>query len=357
MEQDHKETVTKKTSAMDNTTLVHFRAVEPAGADQWMKLYYLPVAYSLIFSVGLVGNLLAITLYLTKLRPLKSSSILMVNLAVTDLLYVLSLPFLVYYYHNGDSWVFGAFMCSFVRIGFYLNLYGSILGLTCLTIFRYAVVARPLLAMVVQQRAWGVAACSAIWALTAVETLPMLLWLETNRTSCVDFANSEPVHTVRVYSLTLTVTGFVLPLLVVSVCYVGIIKRLASRPNISIQCRMKAQRVSMLILVVFVFCFLPYHILRIVYIELRIYPDAFGATRSLAHTAYIVSRPLAGFNTFFNLVFYTLSGGKFRNAFLTALHRCWPLAKARSLANVAIIHKEVPEPPNQQPQTQPGESP
>lgn len=333
---------------MDHTTPVaNWDNENCTGVDQWMKRYYLPAAYSVIFVVGLVGNLTAIGLYLTKMRPLKCSSILMVNLAASDLLYILSLPFLVHYYSSGESWVFGPFMCSFVRIGFHFNLYGSILCLTSLAVFRYMVVARPLLAVEVQQSVWGVAACLTVYALAALQMLPMLKLLEANNSSCLDFGNSEPASTASLYSLTLTVTGFLLPLVVVCVCYIGVMMKLARGPNTSFPCRMKAQRITILILVVFVLCFLPYHILRMVYIEFRLQPDVPCLTRRVAHAAYIISRPLAGFNTFFNLAFYTLSGGKFRKAFLSALYWCWPLAKARSLANVAIIGKEDLELPSQ----------
>lgn len=295
--------------------------------DQWLKLYYLPTAYSLIFAVGLVGNVTAIALYLTKLRPLKTSSILMINLALTDLIYVLSLPFLVHYYSNGDLWVFGNFMCLFVRVVFHSNLYGSILCLTCLAIFRYVVVARPLLAAQVQQSVWGVTACWLISMLVMVAMLPMFDLLGTSNSTCLDFGNSEPALTANVYNLTLTTAGFLLPLVVVCVCCIGIVKKLGQGPSVSVGCRMKAQRVTVLILVMFVLCFLPYHILRLVHIQLRLRTDVPALTHCVVHTAYIISRPLAGFNTFFNLAFYTLSGSRFRKAFVGALHECWPRPK------------------------------
>lgn len=333
---------------MDNSTLTAVNQ-NCSGVDQWLKCYYLPAAYSVIFAVGLVGNVAAVALYLTKLRPLKTSSILMVNLALTDLCYVLSLPFLVHYYSNGDSWVFGHFMCGFVRVAFHSNLYCSILCLTCLAVLRYVVVARPLLAVKVQQSVWGVVACLVTLVLVIAEIAPMFGLFEANDDSCLDFGNSIPASEASLYNLMLTVTGFLLPLVAVCVCYFAIMIKLAKGPSVSVRCRMKAQRVIILILVVFVLCFLPYHVLRTVYIQLRLQPDVPSVTRRAVHAAYILSRPLAGFNTFFNLAFYTLSGGKFRRAFLSALHGCRPLAKAKSLANVVIIRKEGLELPSQLP--------
>lgn len=317
--------------------------------DGLLKRYYLPVAYTAIFVVGLVGNLTSLGVYLTKLRPLNSSSIIMVNLALTDLLYVLTLPFLVYYYSNGDIWTLGHVMCRFVRVGFYVNLYGSILSLTCLAVFRYVVVTKPLLAARVQQRVWGVIACSVVWSIAIAEITPMLTMIslepQDNKT-CLDFASTAPVEKVRCYSLILTALGFLVPLIVVFMCCLCIVKTLASGPNNSCPRRKKARHVTVLILVVFVLCFLPYHILRVLRIETRMMKDVSCMTSHAVHAAYIISRPLAGFNTFFNLAFYTLSGVKFRKAFLSTFYWNWQLTKDRLLFRIATISKKANDQPS-----------
>lgn len=311
--------------------------------DQLIQRYFLPLAYGLIFIVGLVGNMTSIGIYMTKMRPWKSSNIIMVNLALTDLLYVLSMPFLVFYYSSGESWTLGDFMCRFVRFGFHFHLYGSILFLTCLAIFRYVVVVKPLLAVQVQQRFWGIMACSAVWIIAATEIAPMWVIISlhdlNNKTYCLDFASTIPVDDVRWYSLTLTVIGFLLPLIVVCICYITVVKQLARGPNTSSPCRMRARRVTMLILVVFVVCFMPYHILRVLRIESRKMKETPCMVERVVHAAYIISRPLAGLNTFFNLALYTLSGGKFRRAFLSIFYWENWLTKARSLLHLNIISK------------------
>ncbi|AWO95569.1 purinergic receptor P2Y G-protein coupled 1-like [Scophthalmus maximus] len=317
--------------------------------DRLMQHYFLPVSYSIIFIVGLVGNVTSIGVYVTKLRPWKSSSILMVNLAVTDLLYVLSMPFLVHYYSNGDSWVLGDFMCRFVRFGFHFNLYGSILFLTCHAVFRYVVVAKPLRALQVQQKFWGIVACSAVWVIAAAEIFPMLTMISLtehdNKTYCLDFASTIPAEgdedtdDMRWYSLTLTTVGFLLPLVVVSMCYICIGRKLADGPSMTTSCRMRARCSTVLILVVFVVCFLPYHLLRELRIETRSRLGIPCMVERVVHAAYIVSRPLAGFNTFFNLALYTLSGDQFRGALLNTFYwKSW-LTKSLSLVHVAIVSR------------------
>lgn len=322
------------------------------GVVTFMKNYYLPVTYGIIFIVGLLGNLTSIFIYLTKLRPWKSSSIIMVNLALTDLLYVLSMPFLVYYYANRELWVLGDFMCRFVRFSFHFHLYGSILFLTCFAVFRYVVVIKPLLAAQVQRRIWGIIACSVVWVLAAVEIAPMwrIISLKelNNQTQCLDFASTIPVEVVRWYSWTLTVLGFLLPLAVVYMCYISVVKQLARGPNTSSLSRTRARRVTMLILVLFGLCFLPYHILRVVRVETRDMnsPVNMLCMKNIVHAVYIFSRPLAGLNTFFNLALYTLSGDKFRAAFLSIVCKARRESKTRSLLHVAVINNTGSDAPN-----------
>uniref|UniRef100_A0AAQ4R514 G-protein coupled receptors family 1 profile domain-containing protein n=2 Tax=Gasterosteus aculeatus aculeatus TaxID=481459 RepID=A0AAQ4R514_GASAC len=301
--------------------------------------YYLPISYGAIFIVGLVGNVTSIAIYVTKLRPWRSSSIIMVNLALTDLLYVLSMPFLVHYYSTGN-WPLGDFMCRFVRSGFHLNLYGSVLFLTCHALFRYVIVAKPMRVARVQRKIWGVVACAAVWFVAAAEIGPMFsvisLYRPDNETLCLDFASTKPVGDVCWYSRLLTAFGFLLPLVVVSLCYIGIVRALAKGPYTSSPTRARARRVTVLILVVFVVCFLPYHVLRVWWIETR---HGAGDGDCAVRAAYIVSRPLAALNTFFNLAMYTLSGDQFRKAFLRTFYWDYGVTKAKVLIQVAVIDR------------------
>lgn len=299
-----------------------------------IKHYYLPIMYGIIFVVGFTGNLLAIMIYVLKLRPWKSGSIIMVNLAVADLLYALSLPFLVSFYVNGD-WTLGDFMCRLLRFCFHLNLYGSILFLTCLSVFRYVVVVHPLRAAQVQRAYWGVSACLAIWAISLLEIGPMLTMIMTrkegNTTDCLDFASNDP-ETVWWYGWLLSVLGYLLPLVVVCWCYTRISGALGKSLSASRPSRVRAHRLTVMILVVFVMCFLPYHILRVLRVDSLRSNGTSCAQKKTINDAYTLSRPLAGLNTFFNLALFTLAGDKFQQAFCSLIFRRKP-----TISKVAMI--------------------
>uniref|UniRef100_A0A8B9ZZK7 G-protein coupled receptors family 1 profile domain-containing protein n=2 Tax=Anas TaxID=8835 RepID=A0A8B9ZZK7_9AVES len=289
-----------------------------------LKTLYLPIMYSIIFLVGFPGNVIAICVYSFKMRPWKSSTIIMMNLALTDLLYLTSLPFLIHYYASGEHWIFGEFMCKFIRFGFHFNLYSSILFLTCFSIFRYMVIVHPMKFFHVQRKRWTAVACAAIWMISLAAVIPVNFLIsskeEENRSLCLDLTSSENLGTIRWYNWLLTSLAFFLPLLTVTLCYAFIICTLATGLQARAGYKQKARRLAIVLLVVFYVCFLPFHVFRIARLELRFCMANCHVEKQI-HAAYIISRPLAALNTCGNLLLYVVIGGAFQQAILS-LSRC-----------------------------------
>lgn len=282
------------------------------------KTQYLPAIYSIIFLVGFPGNTVALSIYIFKMRPWKSSTVIMLNLALTDLLYLTSLPFLIHYYASGENWIFGDFMCKFIRFGFHFNLYSSILFLTCFSIFRYIVIIHPMSCLSIQKTRWAVVACAGVWVVSLVAVMPITFLItsttRTNRSACLDLTSSDDLTTIKWYNLILTATTFCLPLVIVTLCYTTIISTLTHGPQTHSCFKQKARRLTILLLLVFYICFLPFHILRVIRIESRLLSIS-CSIESHIHEAYIVSRPLAALNTFGNLLLYVVVSNNFQQAF------------------------------------------
>ncbi|XP_004467635.1 2-oxoglutarate receptor 1 [Dasypus novemcinctus] len=289
-----------------------------------LKMNYLPVIYSVVFLVGFPGNAVAISTYIFKMRPWKSSTIIMLNLACTDLLYLTSFPFLIHYYASGENWIFGDFMCKLIRFGFHFNLYSSILFLTCFSIFRYFVIIHPMSCFSIHKTRWAVVACTMVWIISLVAVIPMTFLItsttRTNRSACLDLTSSDDLTTIKWYNLILTATIFCLPLIIVTLCYTMILYTLTQGPQTHSCLKQKARRITILLLLVFYTCFLPFHILRIIRIESRLLSVSCTIEYQI-HEAYIVSRPLAALNTFGNLLLYVVIGDNFQQAICSVV-RC-----------------------------------
>nr|XP_009942978.1 PREDICTED: 2-oxoglutarate receptor 1-like [Opisthocomus hoazin] len=293
-------------------------------AEVSLKTLYLPIMYSIIFLVSFPGNVVAICVYSFKMRPWKSSTIIMLNLVLTDLLYLTSLPFLIHYYASGEHWIFGEFMCKFVRFGFHFNLYSSILFLTCFSIFRYVVIVHPMKFFHIQRKQGTAGACAAVWVISLAAVSPINFLISSkegqNRSLCLNLTSSENLGTIRWYNWLLTSLAFFLPLLTVTLCYVIIIYTLATGPHTQACYKQKACRLAIILLVVFYVCFLPFHVFQVAQVELRLCPVSCHVEKQI-RSAYIISWPLAALNTCGNLLLYVVIEGNFQQAILS-LSRC-----------------------------------
>ncbi|MCJ8741999.1 hypothetical protein PDJAM_G00077230 [Pangasius djambal] len=92
--------------------------------------------------LSLIGNILVLVIlaYYENLKSL--TNIFILNLAVSDLLFTVGLPFWACYYIWG--WTLGDVACKAVCFIFYTGLYSSIVFLTLMTIQCYMAVVYPL---------------------------------------------------------------------------------------------------------------------------------------------------------------------------------------------------------------------
>ncbi|XP_039586390.1 2-oxoglutarate receptor 1 [Passer montanus] len=293
--------------------------------DFLQEKLYVSVLYSLIFLVCFPGNIATIFVYCVKMRPWKSSTIIMLNLAITDLLYVVTLPFFIHYYANGNNWIFGDFMCKFIQFCFYFNMYSGIFFLSCFSIFRFMVVVRPMKSIFLRKRRWAVVTCAVIWMVSLVALSPLAILIvpsdRQNKTICPDLVAADDFITSRWYNWALTVFAFLLPLLTVTLCYMLIFGILATGLHTQASYKQKARRLTVLLLLVFYVCFLPFHVIKGIHLELRVQPVSCHLKKAIL-LMFIITKPLSALNTFGNLLFYVVSGDNFQQVILS-LFKVW----------------------------------
>jgi len=155
--------------------------------DESYKYVFLPVCYSLTFLFSLTLNSVVLLRSCRHHsgggggRRWNTSLIYMVNLATTDLMYGLSLPFLVASYMLRDRWVFGDFMCRLVRFLFYFNLYCSIFFLTCISVHRYLGICHPMKVITLETKKAVKYTCVLVWIIVFALTCPIFRFARTGR--------------------------------------------------------------------------------------------------------------------------------------------------------------------------------
>ncbi|XP_075996656.1 P2Y purinoceptor 3-like [Genypterus blacodes] len=165
----------------------HNSASSSCSIDESYKYVFLPVCYSLTFLFSLTLNSVVLLRSCRHHggccggggRRWNTSLIYMVNLATTDLMYGLSLPFLVASYVLRDRWVFGDFMCRLVRFLFYFNLYCSIFFLTCISVHRYLGICHPMRTITLESKRVVKATCALVWVVVFILTCPIFRFAQT----------------------------------------------------------------------------------------------------------------------------------------------------------------------------------
>ncbi|XP_020500051.1 lysophosphatidic acid receptor 6-like isoform X2 [Labrus bergylta] len=129
------------------------------------------VVFGCILALGLPLN--AVSLWtLLRHHSLKSpSAVFMVNLAVSDLLLVVSLPMRVYYYATG-TWPLGNLVCNLITMLFHNNIRSSAFFITFISVDRLLAVVYPLRSrhLRTSSNAWKAAAL--VWLLVLVINIP-----------------------------------------------------------------------------------------------------------------------------------------------------------------------------------------
>ncbi|KAK2849441.1 hypothetical protein Q5P01_009275 [Channa striata] len=230
------------------------------------------VLYSVILAPGLLGNVLALWVFRVYIRETKKAVLFMMNLAVADLLQVLSLPLRIYYYLN-NTWPFGHSLCMFCFYLKYVNMYASIYFLVCISARRCELILRPL-RYNSPRRKGDLFICVLGWLLVCLACLPFpLLRTNTQNSSnltsedlvCFSELPMRYVSTPTAFALLIIaeLVGFVIPLTTVLACACLTAGSLRQFTAGAVPDRGEKRRALKMVLscaVVFLVCFAPYHI-------------------------------------------------------------------------------------------------
>ncbi|KAK5868738.1 hypothetical protein PBY51_009728 [Eleginops maclovinus] len=284
--------------------------------NNYYKRILLPVSYSLVFLLGLSLNGALLWYIFGRTRRWSSTVIYMTNLAVADLLYVLALPPLIISNAMGGVWPFGNIICKSVRFFFFVNLHCSMMFLTCVSVHRFIGVCFPIAGVRLRTKKLAILASGSVWILATAEILPTLVFAHTgvinNMTVCFEMTSPERFKEYFAYGLFLTIVGFLIPFLVVITCYCSMMTALHCRATDSIshartaRMRNKSLYTLLVVCLVFVVCFVPYHIARTVYLFVRVYMAGDCHLLNIVMISFKMWKPVVSFNCCANPLLYFL---------------------------------------------------
>ncbi|KAL7864144.1 hypothetical protein AOLI_G00155640 [Acnodon oligacanthus] len=267
-----------------------------------------PLFFTIVVVLSLVGNILVLVilgLYET-LRSL--TNIFILNLAVSDLMFTLGLPFWACQYIWG--WTFGDAGCKGVTFVFSAGYYSSIVLLMLMTIQRYIAVVHPLSDWERGQRFAAVPILA--WVVSFAAAIPAVLYSEvmadpddSGMLYCAFNSTKTKINTTYQQNI-----FFIAAFVVMDFCYIRILQTiLKCRKNK----RHRTIRLIFCIVAVFFVGWAPYN--TVIFLQtLAEHPnfDNCNISTNLDYAHYVCEL-LAFSHCCLNPVFYVFVGVKFRN--------------------------------------------
>ncbi|KAK6478105.1 lysophosphatidic acid receptor 6 [Huso huso] len=239
------------------------------GTEELHRLFM--AAYVLISVVGLLLNLTALAIfYCNPKAPRSQTTVYMTNLAVADLLLVLTLPARIYHYSGARL---NPVLCEVAGLVLLVNMYSSIFFLACMNLDRCLAVCFPLSSRVKAWRKRTPLVCLGVWTLTVGASLPTYLikkaeygGQQQQQLPQCDCLDRVPVYATQPAAIGATLTmGFGIPLgsmLLCSWCLLRALRRSAA-VQMGLVKGKKIRNMMMVNAAVFLLCFLPYHCLLV----------------------------------------------------------------------------------------------
>ncbi|KAM9835688.1 type-2 angiotensin II receptor isoform X1 [Syngnathus typhle] len=197
----------------------------------------IPSIYSIICVLGIVANTLAVSVLAhTSASRRTVANTFMLNLCVSDLLFLLSLPLWAVYYSQGYSWLFGKVACKISGGLHNLNLYASIFFITCMSVDRYLALVHPLRSQSVRDLKRAKLMCILVWVLALACTAPTIALRDTHYIEEYDVEACVIIYPDLTWYRGLAwmkiLLGFLLPMIIISCCYCAIGRHFLASPGL-----------------------------------------------------------------------------------------------------------------------------
>ncbi|XP_061454181.1 probable G-protein coupled receptor 34 [Rhineura floridana] len=282
----------------------------------------LPVLYSVISLFSFFSNVLALWVFQFGMQKTNSITVYMKNLAISDLLLALCLPFRVAYVNASGPFI----LCKVVGIVFYITMYVSILLLSLISLDRYLKIIRPLQQFQIHTVPHSTNASRAVWLLCIAAMLPYCF---------ENGSSSEPCSHKCFHFKKRSTLAAVFNMIAVVIFFFLLLFFLYSYSKISLKLhtvslkktQQQSKRIStraisktFVVLVIFIICFTPYHVVRVPYILAQVgIISAKWSTQAL-HLANELVLCISALNCCFDPVIFFFLSSSFKRAMVATTH-------------------------------------
>ncbi|GCB73577.1 P2Y purinoceptor 14-like [Scyliorhinus torazame] len=270
----------------------------------------LPVLYSFVFIGGLLLNTLAIWIF-CQIPNHSSFVVYLKNIVTTDVIMILTLPFKILSDLELGPWELKTVVCRYTLVLFYSNMYLSVIFLGLISFDRYMKIVRPMKNLMAQRVIFAKVVCAGCWVVMIGFALPNIILTNETPTKetaaqCYQLKSQLGKEWHKFIVLKCQVIFWITFILLIA-CYSAILKtiywsdqKFQKEPS---NVKKKVNRNIFSIMVVFIICFVPYQVIRLIYDKNR---DQDNCTTFTLYLAKELSQVLCAFNVCLDPIIYFL---------------------------------------------------
>uniref|UniRef100_A0A8C6VRX9 G protein-coupled receptor 68 n=7 Tax=Nothobranchius TaxID=28779 RepID=A0A8C6VRX9_NOTFU len=229
--------------------------------------YVFSCVYILVLLVGVPSNLYSLYHAVLQLKQRNELGVYLLNLTVSDLLYLASLPLWLQYIFQGDDWRHREWLCQLCGFLLYENIYISIGFLCCISLDRYLAVVHPLRfnALRSMKAAW--LASAIVWIKEIAVGVVFFRHKElstdrTNQSVCFEHYPMRPwEYDINYYRF---IVGFLFPLAILLISYLCVLRAVGRSAGTQPDQKTRIRQLVSSTILIFLVCFSPYHIFLLV---------------------------------------------------------------------------------------------
>ncbi|XP_035514863.1 chemokine-like receptor 1 [Morone saxatilis] len=264
-----------------------------------------------IFLLGFCGNALVIWISGFKMKKTVNTTWYL-SLAISDFLFCAFLPFSITYMAM-EQWVFGQFMCKFTSAIMFVNMFSSIFLLVIISVDRFVSVRFPVWAQNHRTIKMASIVVFLAWVLAIALSVPSIIFRDVGthmgKTICLNNYASH-LHSHKIVALSRFLAGFVVPFLIIIICYSVIIFKLRTNRMTK---STKPFKVMTALVAAFFVCWLPYHVFILLELNHHNYDH------DILTIGLKVGTSMAAANSFLNPVLYVFMGNDFKQKFRSSV--------------------------------------
>ncbi|XP_007887083.1 urotensin-2 receptor [Callorhinchus milii] len=276
--------------------------------DELLVTYAIGTVLSAMLVTGVTGNVHTLVMMCHSMRSTASMYVYITSLALADLLYLCTIPFVVCTYF-AKGWYFGDLGCRLLFSVDLLTMHASIFTLTVMSTERYLAVVRPL-DTVKRPKGYRKAIAGLLWLCSLLLATPMIIIIKLQRVQdkiiCLPAWSLEnnKIYLSVLFSTSILAPGIVIGYLYIRLARTYWVSQATALNNNQTKRSPNHKVLYMIFTIVLVFwaCFLPFWVWQLIQLY---HPPLSMSQRTQGHINYLMTC-LTYSNSCINPFLYTL---------------------------------------------------